>query len=123
MAASEVAVKFRDTQLAVQGNENNPEVVLLALEALLKATKDAQWEDLTTVDANGQALSSSIAGFIRATATSFTNVRHVLLLHLAQIPDPLPFIEILPSLFCMSTSSKLIDEVVAQFEGQFVVKK
>ena len=55
MAASEVAVKFRDTQLAVQGNENNPEVVLLALEALLKATKDAQWEDLTTVDANGQA--------------------------------------------------------------------
>ena len=40
MAASEVAVKFRDTQLAVQGNENNPEVILLALEALLKATRE-----------------------------------------------------------------------------------
>ena len=89
MAASEVAVKFRDTQLAVQGNENNPEVVLLALEALLKATKDAQWEDLTTVDANGQALSSS-SWFHTCDGYVFYEVRHVLLLHLAQIPDPCP---------------------------------
>ena len=56
-----------------------------------------------------------VASFVRDVATFHPNACHLLLIHLPYLLDPVPFIEIMPPMFCIASPS-LIIEAVAQLK-------
>ena len=62
------------------------------------------------------AMFKSVASFIRDIAAFCPNVCHILLIHLPLLPDPIPFIEIIPAVFCV-TSPSLLAEVTKQLKS------
>lgn len=58
----------------------------------------------------------NIASFVRDVATYHPNACHLLLIHLPNFRDPLPLINIMPSMFCVASLS-LVTEAVAQLKS------
>ena len=112
---------FDEARIIVEDNKDAPKVMHVS-EKLLAGTAKATLEELVSSSGseinkhnNGSAtLSKSIALFIRSVASIHLDVRHLLLMHLSSISDPLPFVEILPALFSVSTTPSLIEDVVSQ---------
>jgi hypothetical protein len=50
-----------------------------------------------------------VASFVRDVATFHPNACHLLLIHLPQLLDPIPFIEIMPSMFCIASPSLVVE--------------
>ena len=59
------------------------------------------------------SVSQEIAIFIKDIATFHPNLGHILLVHLQDLPCPAPFIEIIPTMFCVAAPS-LVSEAVTQ---------
>lgn len=57
----------------------------------------------------------NVASFVRDMATFHPNACHLLLIHLPHLPDPIPFIDIMASMFCVASPS-LIADAVAQLK-------
>jgi hypothetical protein len=50
-----------------------------------------------------------VASFVRDVATFHSNACHLLLIHLPHLLDPIPFIEIMPSMFCIASQSLVVE--------------
>lgn len=50
-----------------------------------------------------------VASFVRDVATFHPNACHLLLIHLPYLLDPIPFIEIMPSMFCIASPSLVVE--------------
>ena len=61
------------------------------------------------------AVVKSIATFVRDVATCHPNACHLLLIHLPYLPDPIPFVDIMASMFCVA-SPALVAEAVMQLK-------
>ncbi len=125
-----LSVVFGEVRLRCMDNDNATEV-LEAIEHLLGAAVEAPLTELTadTIDTStgsiqtnsssssgtnrGQhSLSDEIAMFLRHCGALHLNVRHALLLHLTQLMDPLPFLNVIPAMYSVAASPSVIDELV-----------
>ena len=61
------------------------------------------------------AVVKSIASFVRDVATYHPNACHYLLIHLVSLPDPIPFMDVMASMFCVASPS-LVTEAVKQLK-------
>ena len=110
--------RLLDAELRLSSNAfSTSDIVIKVLGELLQATTEALHEEVTSICSNtNNTLSCRIASFVRNVAMTHLNARHVLLVHLTQIVDPLPFIEILPSLFSVATTPQLIEDLISQLK-------
>ena len=83
---------------------------LLQKICFLSSTNDSNGSN-TSLSVDDTAAIRSIALFIRDMSLLNPNICHILLLHFPKLRDPLPFIELMPSMFAVSSNS-LVDNCV-----------
>ena len=79
------------------------ESVFRGVEVLLSAT-------VMQADAEESAI-QQVAYFLRDISSTHPNVAHVVLTYLPTLPHPIPFVEIIPTLFAVSTPESIVDVV------------
>ena len=63
--------------------------------------------------ADDSALVKNVAQFVRDVSVFHPNACHLLLIHLPHVSDPTPFVEVMPSMFCVAPAS-LVQEAALQ---------
>jgi len=106
---------FDEVRLLCQDNDDSVAVVA-AVDKLLSAEGASGGETDARGGAGGMSLSKSIAVFVRNVGMQHLSVRNVLLVHLLRLPDPLPFIEVVPSLFSVAVAPPVVQEVAARLQ-------
>ena len=110
---------FDEVRLLCQDNDD-PTAVAAAVDRLLCAEGSSGEENALDARTSGAAgevmLSKHIAIFVRNVSMQHLSVRNVLLVHLLRLPDPLPFIEVVPSLFSVAVAPDMVQEVAQQLQ-------
>jgi hypothetical protein len=119
---------FAEVRLGCQDCEN-ADIVAASIDRLLTVLEASSFDEWThgaaaspkglqfgsvrasTGGASTDTISRTIANFVRNIGVQHLNVRQVLLEHLARLPDPLPFIEVLPALFSVAVAPGVVEQV------------
>lgn len=95
-------MNLQQAKFLVDDRENS-ESVSVVIDSLLSSIPDDESPDVLR----------SIALYVREISLLNPNICHVLLLHIAKLPDPAPFVEVVPSIFAIA-STALVEEVCKQ---------
>ena len=105
---------FEEVRLACQDNDDGV-AVIAAVENLLK-TACISSSDCCGSKSTEPSLYREIAIFVRNTGMQHIDVRNVLIQHIMRLPDPLPFIEIVPTLFSVAVASDVVEKVAKHLQ-------
>ena len=110
---------FDEVRLLCQDNDD-PAAVVAAVDRLLCAEEASGEDGASDARAGGAAgdapLSKHIATFVLNVSMQHLSVRSVLLVHLLRLPDPLPYIEVVPSLFSVAVAPDMVQKVAQQLQ-------
>ena len=98
-------MNLQQAKFLIEDHENS-ESVSMVIDSLLSSVSAQE---------SAPALRST-ALFVRDVSILNPNVCHVLILHLATLPDPLSFIEVVPSMFAVA-AAPLVQEICRQLVG------